>query len=506
MAKKLDRYREKRDPARTNEPFGAEPMHSAHDTRVGRFVVHQHAATRMHYDLRIEVAGVLKSFAIPKGPSLDIREKRLAVLTENHPLDYLEFEAVIPSGNYGAGSMILWDTGSIHYLENSAERGLASGKIDFVLRGFKLRGRFALVETKVKGQAREASRNWLLLKKSDPHANQRDIIVDEPRSVLSGLRVDELIDREARAANLVAEARAFGGIDKPVAFADLVPMRCLESGGRLDDANAIYELKLDGVRILAERRGEHVQLRYRTQRNATATYPEIVRALRSLSNERVILDGEIVAFDERGAPSFARLAERIHKIDARSTELGTRTTPVVFLVFDLLALDDVDLRLRPLHERKALLEKLLLGKGFVRVLDHVDGDGRALFAFCEEHKLEGVVAKKRDSPYVSGNERSSHWHKIKRFESDEFVVIGFTHGKGNRKSLGALELASYVDGELVTRGRVGSGFDDRQIDRLLEDLANETVKENPAHGELLAAPNGRTFVAPKLVVSVTHAG
>ncbi|HEY2734955.1 MAG TPA: DNA polymerase ligase N-terminal domain-containing protein, partial [Polyangiales bacterium] len=322
MAKKLDTYREKRDPARTNEPFGAEPMHSLRETRVGRFVVHQHAATRMHYDLRIEVAGVLKSFAIPKGPSLDVREKRLAVLTENHPLDYLEFEAVIPSGNYGAGSMILWDTGTIHYLENSAERGLATGKIDFALSGFKLRGRFALVETKVKGQARAENRNWLLLKKSDAHANERDVIVDEPRSVLSGLRVDELIDREARAAALVAEARALGARDDAVSFAELVPMRCLESGGRLDDPNALYELKLDGVRMLAERRGEHVQLRYRTQRNATAAYPEIVRALRSLANERVILDGEIVAFDERGAPSFARLAERIHKTDARSGELG----------------------------------------------------------------------------------------------------------------------------------------------------------------------------------------
>jgi bifunctional non-homologous end joining protein LigD len=507
VAKKLDRYRDKRDPARTNEPFGAEPMHSPRATRAGRYVVHQHAATRMHYDLRIEVGGVLKSFAIPKGPTLSTSEKRLAVLTEDHPLDYLEFEAVIPAGNYGAGSMILWDTGVIHYLENSAEQGLDAGKLDFTLSGFKLRGRFALVETKTKGQPRGAARNWLLLKKADAHAHAtRDILVDEPRSVLSGLRVDELASRDALTAELVAEARALGAVDKPVAFSELVPMRCLESGGRLDDAHALYELKLDGVRMLAERRAEHVQLRYRTQRNATASYPEIVRALRSLPASRVILDGEIVAFDERGAPSFARLADRIHKLDARSGELGARTTPVVFLAFDMLALEDLDLRRLPLQRRKALLMRLLQGKGFVRVLDHVAGDGRALFAFCETHGLEGVVSKRSDSPYVSGPQRSEHWHKIKRTESDEFVVIGYTQGKGNRKALGALELASYVDGQLVTRGRVGSGLDDAEIDRLLAGLAGLEVKESPAAGELLAAPSGRTFVAPKLVVSVTHSG
>jgi bifunctional non-homologous end joining protein LigD len=507
VAKKLDRYRDKRDPARTNEPFGAEPMHSPRATSAGRFVVHQHAATRMHYDLRVEVGGVLKSFAIPKGPSLSTSEKRLAVLTEDHPLDYLEFEAVIPAGNYGAGSMILWDTGSIHYLENSAEDGLAQGKLDFVLSGFKLRGRFALVETKTKGQPRAATRNWLLLKKADAHAHAtRDITLEEPRSVLSGLRVDELATRAAISAALVSEARALGAALQPVVFSELCPMRCSEDGGRLDDTNALYELKLDGVRILAERRGEHVQLRYRTQRNATASYPEVVRALRSLAVDHVILDGEIVAFDERGAPNFARLAERIHKTDARSGEIAARSAPVVFLAFDLLALEDLDLRRLPLHQRKALLLRLLQGKGFVRVLDHVFGDGRALFAFCETHGLEGVVAKRADSPYLSGPQRSSHWCKIKRLESDEFVVVGYTRGKGNRKSLGALELASYVDGQLVTRGRVGSGLDADVIERLLAALDGLELDESPASGELLAAPSGRTFVAPKLVVSVTHAG
>jgi bifunctional non-homologous end joining protein LigD len=453
------------------------------------------------------VGGVLKSFAIPKGPSLSTSEKRLAVLTEDHPLDYLEFEAVIPAGNYGAGAMILWDTGAIHYLENSAERGLELGKVDFILMGFKLRGRFALVETKTKGRRPEASRNWLLLKKSDAHASpERDITLEEPRSVLSGLRVDELAEREKIATTLTADVRRLGAAQHPVAFQDLVPMRCAETGGKLDDPTCLYELKLDGVRMLAERRGEHVQLRYRSQRNATASFPEIVRAMRSLAAARVILDGEIVAFDERGAPSFARLAARIHKSDARGSQLAARTTPVVFLAFDILGIEDLDLRPLPLRERKAILARLLPGKGFLRMLDHVERNGRALFEFCETHDLEGVVAKRIESPYVPGPQRSDHWCKIKRVHSDEFVVVGYTQGKGNREPLGALELASYVDGVLVTRGRVGSGLDDPNIAQLRETLAELTVGECAASGELLPAPNGRTFVRPTLVVSVSHAG
>ena len=510
MAKKLERYRDKRDPARTNEPFGPEPMDSPPATRVtmvGRFVVHLHSATRLHYDLRIEVGGVLKSFAIPKGPSLSTTEKRLAVLTEDHPLDYLEFEAVIPAGNYGAGAMILWDTGAVHYLENSAERGLELGKIDFVLTGFKLRGRFALVETKTKGRRPEASRNWLLLKKNDAHSHpERDITLEEPRSVLSGLRVDELAERDKIASTIAADVSRLGAARHPVSFQDVIPMRCTETGGSLDDPRFLYELKLDGVRMLAERRGEHVQLRYRSQRNATANFPEVVRALRSLAAARIILDGEIVAFDERGAPSFARLAERIHKSDARSSQLAARTIPVVFLAFDILGIEDLDLRPLPLRERKAILARLLRGKGFVRMLDHVERNGRALFDFCEAHNLEGVVAKRIESPYVAGPQRSDHWCKIKRVHSDEFVVVGYTQGKGNREPLGALELASYVNGVLVTRGRVGSGLDDPSILQLRDLLAELSVAECAASGELLAAPNGRTFVRPELVVSVSHAG
>ncbi|HTU57585.1 MAG TPA: DNA polymerase ligase N-terminal domain-containing protein, partial [Polyangiales bacterium] len=320
VARKLDSYREKRDPTRTNEPFGAEPMDSPKGTgatTAGRFVVHLHAATRRHYDLRIEVGGTLKSFAVPKGPSLVPLQKHLAMNTEDHPLEYLTFEAVIPAGNYGAGAMIVWDTGTIHYLETDAETGMAKGKLDFLLWGFKLRGRFALVE--VKQKYGDKQRSWLLLKKADAYSREpSDVIVDEPHSVLSGMEVEELSHAQELAGKLRAQALKLGAAPGELRLDSTIPMRCAEGEGRLDNPKCLYELKLDGVRLLAERHGDQVQLRYRTRRNATALFPEIVRALSTLPVNRVILDGEIVAFDERGLPSFAQLAQRIHKQDEHS--------------------------------------------------------------------------------------------------------------------------------------------------------------------------------------------
>jgi len=511
VARKLDSYRDKRDPTRTNEPFGAEPMRSEDAgrdlqlTTAGRFVVHQHAASRMHYDLRVEVGGTLKSFAVPKGPSLSPADKHLAVHTEDHPLEYLEFEAVIPAGNYGGGSMILWDTGTIHYLENPAETGLVQGKLDFLLWGYKLRGRFALV--KVKPRPGEKQESWLLFKKADAYSSsERDLPAEEPESVLSGLRVEQLAKSGELAAALARSALQLGAAEYHLPLSAACPMRCAEGEGRLDDPHCLYELKLDGVRLLAEKNGDIVQLRYRTGRNATALFPELVRALRSLPAGRVILDGEVVAYDERGLPSFAQLAQRIHKQDARSIALAVRKKQVQLLAFDILAIDDLDLRKLPLTARKQLLAQLLRGKGYVRMLEHVAGDGRALYQFCERFNLEGVIAKRADSPYVMGPERSRHWCKHKHMHSDDFVVVGYTRGNGNRGTIGALEVASYVDGILHTRGRVGSGLDERSITELQASLGALSIDACAAAGELLPAPQGRVFVKPEVVVSVTHAG
>ncbi len=508
MAKKLEDYRHKRDPARTNEPFGAEPMHSersAGATTAGRFVVHMHAATRQHFDLRVEVGGVLQSFAVPRGPSLDPAEKRLAVHTEDHPIDYLHFEAVIPAGNYGAGAMILWDYGSVHYLEQPAEAGLASGKLDFWLHGFKLRGRFALVQTRKNG--RPDPKQWLLLKKPDPHVRVgQDITEVEPHSVLSGLCIDELPHAAERGRILSERAVALGARGTLERAKDLVPMRCAEEGTRLDDPKCLYELKLDGVRLISERVGDQVTLRHRTGRSATAAYPELVRALRALPVQQVILDGEVVAFDQRGAPSFARLAERLHLQDEREILAAQVRVPVVYVAFDLLAIGNHDLRRVPLRDRKSLLQQLLPGKGFVRMLDHVEGDGQRLMRFCEAQELEGVVAKRADSPYVVGPKRSAHWCKIKHHQQDDFVVVGYTRGRGTRDALGALEIASYRAEALVTRGRVGSGLGDTEVRTLRALFDGQTRKRCAALGDLLPAPEGRTFVEPRVVVRVQHSG
>lgn len=498
-------------------------MRSGRGTSRGAFVVHLHDASRLHYDLRIEVGSVLKSFAVPRGPSLDPRDKRLAVNTEDHPIEYLEFEAVIPQGNYGAGAMILWDRGTVQYLEGTAEEGIARGKIDFTLHGYKLRGRFALVNTSGRrrgaragagavagasdGRRGSGPSEWLLLKKADAFSREgKPIIEEQPRSVLSGLTVQELADVERIAAEIEREARALGAKPMAASAAHWTPMLCAQSGATLEQRGFVYELKLDGVRVLAHRDDTGASLRYRTGRMCTESYPEVARAVRALAPARLILDGEIVAFDDRGRPDFQRLGRRIHAGRAHEARAAAREVPVSFLVYDLLAIGELDLRTLPLRERKRLLARVVPGRGLIRVLDHLEDDGRPLWAFCEQQDLEGVIAKRADSRYTVGPRRTSDWVKLKRERDDEFVVVAFTRGEGARAALGALELASHAGDRLVYRGRVGSGFDDATLDALIARLTPLAVDALPLEGALPEAPRGRTFVRPELVVSVRHAG
>jgi len=360
MPKKLERYGDKRNPAKTNEPFGAEPLRSPAGTMAGSFVVHQHAARALHYDLRIEAAGTLQSFAVPRGPSLDPGDKRLAVNTEDHPLEYLDFEAVIPEGNYGAGSMIIWDRGAVRYLERTAEEGLESGKLDFTLHGHKLRGRFALVQ--LKKRDKPAGKEWLLLKKPDAFAREAGTVETlDSHSVLSGLTVEELPNAAALALDLEAQARALGAKRLDATPRQWTPMLCVSEDGPLAHPNMLYELKLDGVRVLAERRGRDVSLHYRSGRNATESFPELVRAMRALPTERIVLDGEIVAFDDQGRPDFQRLGTRLHAMRPNEARNAMRAVPVVLLAFDLLVVGDQDLRAMPLRSRKALLALAVRG-------------------------------------------------------------------------------------------------------------------------------------------------
>ncbi|HMJ56333.1 MAG TPA: DNA ligase D [Polyangiaceae bacterium] len=538
---KLATYEAKRDRARTNEPFGPEPAYSGGGTQGGVFVVHLHDARRRHWDLRLELGGVLRSFAVPRGPSLDPADKRLAVETEDHPIEYLEFEAVIPEGNYGAGAMIVWDRGRVRYLEGTGEDGVARGKIDFELSGYKLRGRFGLVLTGSEGRKRQkgsagrvadakpregldvhgephragAPQNeWLLLKKPDAYVKKESIVDTEPRSILSGLTVEELAESTAVAKKLEERARQLGAKEGTVDSRHLVAMLCinpevpdpLADGAMLDRRGWLYELKLDGFRIIADKRGEDAALFFRKLGSANAHYPEIVRAMRALPAQRVVLDGEVVAFDENGRPSFQRLQQRMTAQKPQARNFIWTDNPVTYVVFDLLALGGLDLRPLPLVARKALLAELIQGKGALRVLDHFLNDGRPLYAFCQREKLEGVVAKRADSTYVSGPKRTGEWVKVKCDRDEEFVVIGFTEGEGTRQRLGALDLGGYENGQLFVRGKAGSGLDERTIDELLARLAPLAIDHTPAEGEFEPTPRRRTFVKPEVVVNVRFGG
>lgn len=504
MPRSLREYLDKRDAARTNEPMGGEPTGGLRaPTWRGAFVVHQHDATRMHFDLRLEVGGVLASFAVPHGISLDPQDKHLAMQTEDHPIEYLDFEAVIPDGSYGAGPMIAWDLGSVRYLDAAAEEGLAEGKLHFSLEGRKLRGRYGLVRLKPKG-GRAAGKEWLLIKKADAHAAQgRDLAAELPRSVLSGLTVSELADAPSLAARVRERAAALGAKGGVVQASRVSPMLCTLAEELPEGSGWLYELKMDGVRAIADKSDAGATIFYRSGREATASYPEIARAVRALAPRRVMLDGELVSFDDAGKPSFERLATRIHKAPRAELRHALAEVPVVFVVFDLLGLDDLDCRTLPLAVRKSLLAELIPAPSLLRVLDHLEGDGQHLLEFCRDNGLEGVVSKRADSPYVEGPGRTSHWLKTKCNVESCFVVVGYTEGEGSRRSLGALEVASYEGDTLVLRGRVGSGLNDARIEDLLKRLA-PLERESPAAIGRYEAAKVRTHVAPELVVRVRY--
>lgn len=505
----LGKYRAKRDPAKTTEPFESSPKDGSGETFVGAFVVHLHDARRRHYDLRIQIGSALTSFAVPRGPSLDPADKRLAVQTEAHPLDYLDFEDVIPEGLYGAGPMIAWDIGRVAYQEGSAEEGLKRGDLKIELFGHKLKGRFAIVETSRRSApapGRAEQPQWLLIKKQDAFS-QAGVGITEarPRSVLSGLTISELGQKAEVGASVEQHAAEAGATKADVDVKELVPMLCATTDPPFGRAGWIYELKLDGVRIIADKSGDSVALRYRSRRGATLAYPEIARAVRSLAAERVVLDGEIVAFDGEGRPNFQRLARRIHVGTPFEVKRASIEVPVVYLAFDMLAIGGRDLRSLPLLKRKELLQELVRGDGLVRTLDHIE-DGEALYKFCGEQEIEGVVAKKAASRYRPGPDRSEDWIKVKREREADFVVVGWIDGRGGRGDLGSIEVASWSGERLVHRGRVGSGFDHKELRAMLERVQSLETDASPAEGDVMPTTRTRHFTRPELVVSVAFSG
>jgi bifunctional non-homologous end joining protein LigD len=505
-ANDLERYRDKRDPTRTNEPFGAERIARARETWRGDFVVHQHGARRMHWDLRLEMAGTLTSFAVPRGPSLDPADKRLAVQTEDHPLEYLDFEDVIPEGNYGAGPMIVWDIGRVQYLEHHAEHGEQVGKLDFLLFGQKLQGRYALVLTgKNKDPELGGQRQWLLLKKPDVFVRQAyEITASQPHSVLSGLTIEQIGKKAEVARELEAEARERGAPEGEVSAAELVPMPCTTRKAELVDPARIYELELDGVRVIAQKQGDMVALRYGSSRQATTSYPEVVRAVRALAPERLVLDGEVVALDDQGRPAFEKLAPRLHARHPVDVAHARMDVPVSFVAFDVLQIGARDLRSLPLSERKALLRRLLPGRGVIWALDHASGDGRALFEWCRERRLEGVVSKRADGAYRPGPERTEDWIKHKCGRQDDFVVVGWIVEPKSRNAEVTLELASFAADRWVYSGRAPYKPGRALLAELLERLEASRTAADVLGTDVPEWRGQRTSVEPRLVVQVEY--
>jgi bifunctional non-homologous end joining protein LigD len=493
----LEAYRRKRDPERTPEPFGGRPPSG------GRlFVVQKHAARRLHYDLRLEMDGVLKSWAVPKGPSVHAEEKRLAVHVEDHPVEYGDFEGVIPPGNYGAGSVIVWDNGRYRSAkpEDPLEQ-LARGRLEVEIFGHKMRGRWTLA--RMSGKERE----WLLLKKADGAAaapGSPELIERYPESVISGLTVEEMADPPARLAAVRARLDALRAPRGDVsARAQGFTLATLAEKPFSDPA-WLFEIKYDGVRVLAARDGDRITLRGRSGQDITSRYPEVGRALLALPIERFVIDGEIVALDDAGRPSFQRLQPRMALTDPREAALAAAARPVIGVFFDCLALDDRDLRRLPLVDRKELLRRLLPPLGTARYGDHLVGEGRAFFEAASEQRLEGIVAKKMKSVY-SGR-RTGDWVKIKCQRRQEFVIGGYTDPQGSRGHFGALHLGVYDDSPSAPRlryvSKVGTGFDEATLKAVmarLQPLARETP---PFEAGAIPPGRGHHWVEPVLVCEV----
>ena len=488
----LSRYYEKRQANETLEPYGGSPA-----ARRRVFVVQKHAARRLHYDLRLELGGVLKSWAIPRGPSFNPAIKRLAVRTEDHPIDYVDFEGLIPEGNYGAGAMIVWDRGVWSPLENP-ETGLKSGKLLFELKGYKLRGVFTLVKTK--GDKDE----WLLIKKPDEWATPEGERPLAPESILSGLTVEDLKAGHTRLAEITARVAASGAPRRAVDFNDIKVMQAHTADEPFTAPGWLFELKYDGYRLLAEKRQGEVRLRYRSGKTATGAFPDLVRAIRALPFDDLIMDGEVVVLDEHGRPRFQRLQKRVQLSRTIDIERATVDYPGTMVVFDLLAFAGYDLRPLALATRKTILKDLLPSAGFLRFGDHIDARGEEFYAQIENMGLEGMVAKKADSPYRPG--RTHDWLKVRVERSDDFVIVGYTEPKRDtRTGFSGLHLARFAGRDLVYAGGVGSGFDEKTLTELSARLSEDRIENGdaPCTGPIVRSPRD-VWVHPRVVCEVRY--
>jgi bifunctional non-homologous end joining protein LigD len=505
----LETYTQKRDFKRTAEPRGQRAQGAAGPLR---FLVQKHTARALHYDFRLEVDGVLKSWPIPKGPSLDPSAKRLAVMTEDHPLEYATFEGVIPKGEYGGGEVIVWDAGVYgpliddevcfdrHTAESAMRRGIDDGKLKIRLHGRKLRGVWTLVRTK-KG-------DWLVLKRDDGEANPLRDLTDDDASVLTGLTNEDIksgilpLDRTPEP--FLPDPSLINGTRKRDLPADLKPMLPSLTERAFSHPDWLFEPKLDGLRLLAQVKDGKVRLSSRRGIDSTHEYDWLVDALKR-QPWNMVLDGELVVLDERGRPSFQAWQDRGNE---------NHGSAMRFYAFDLLFADGYDLRGARLEDRKRLLDLMLVPSERARTVEWVEAEGEALFHATRALDIEGMVAKRKDSLYEAGK-RSTRWLKMKHVQTEDFVIGGYTAGLGHRTdSLGSLLLGTPTEKKGVLRfvGHVGSGFDDkglRAVTDRLEALRSDSSPFDapvPLKGRWSKKDRGAPrWVRPELVAEVKFA-
>ena len=498
----LARYHKKRDFSETPEPRGARKKGSA---RL-RFVIQKHHASRLHYDFRLEADGVLKSWAIPKGPSFDPKDRRLAMHVEDHPMDYRTFEGIIPKGNYGAGEVIVWDQGTYELSEgDDPAKEIGKGKIKFVMHGKKMHGEFTLV--RIRGRNSESGDPWLLIKDHDEYVDPKYDIEKDDKSAKTGRTVESYAE-DPKAPHWISDKKSSAGAQrsaKKVAArakrdpvpAIKTPMLATLVDEPFDDPQWLFEIKWDGYRaICTVRENGSITLVSRNGLDLLKKFPELADLAHAWSTLPIVVDGEIVSLDAKGRSSFQRLQE---SLTSRRTGAGRKSSPLTFAAFDLLYADGGDLRKTPLDERKALLERAIADDDLVLYSKHVIGKGCALFAQAEKQQLEGIIGKRRDSLYQQ--RRTRDWVKIKAQLVQECVIGGFTEPRGSRTGFGALLLGLYNGNELQYVGHVGTGFNTKLLQSLTADLKKIERKTSPFSNRVDSNTKPH-WVEPKMVAQI----
>ena len=489
----LAKYNKKRDFTKTHEPKGKLNRRSK-DKKLKSFVVQKHDASRLHYDFRIESeSAVLISWAVPKGPSMDPSKKRLAIKVEDHPLDYLNFEGVIAPGNYGAGTVIVWDIGT-YGTKDSISKQLQNGKISLKLEGKKLRGGFTLIRTRSQNQ-------WLLIKENDGFASKEELTITHPGSVLQD-NISSI--KKSESNHSMKDTNSYSN-KRENFFSGVAPMLASPVANAFNDNEWVFEIKWDGVRAILFKENGKIKLQSRSGNDITEKYPEVVTSARECLKESksTVIDGEIVVLDENGIPSFQAHQRRMNVESKKEILVLSSETPCTFYAFDVLYYEHEDLKKLSYLDRRNILSQILGPNDTIKISDYIEEKGIDILKHSKALGLEGIMAKRKSSVYREGV-RSRDWLKIKNIKTQDCVVIGYTKGIGNRVNLfGSLLLAVYCtkEGKFRFVGHTGSGFDFELLNKLYSKLQGIRTDSMPID-HLPYMNRQTTWVKPLLVAEI----